>query len=270
MPKTALVLCGGGSRGAAEAGYYQALREAGVSIDFIVGTSVGAVNGAYIAAGCAPEEIRRLWIDLLKWKPFRFNWKVLWQLHRAESLLDPSGFKRMLEQTLPARRFEDLKVPLTVVAADLQRAEPVYLEKGDLVQALMASTALPFYLPPINLDGHQIVDGGVLNNFPLDVAVEKGAGRLFVMLCNCQDDMRKPARGFLDSQSRACDISNRQKLAWDLRNLKDKAEIILLAPCLINAGNIMDFSRTERILDEAYLYAKTALNSRPGGGVQEQ
>lgn len=262
--KTALVLCGGGSRGAAEVGFYKALHELGIRPDFIVGTSVGAVNGAHIAAGLEPEALRRLWLDFHKWRPFRFNWEVLWKGLGAASLLDPSGFKRFLEDTLGAKRFEDLNIPLTIVATDLQKAEPVYFDEGPLVFAVMASIALPLYFPPLLLGGRQLVDGGVTNNVPLDVAVKKGATRIYSMLCGCREELDRPVTGFLNLQSRAFQIATRQKLQWDIEHLKDKADIVVLEPCLSSAKNVLDFSRTAYIMEEAYRHAKAVLPSKLG------
>lgn len=97
--KTALVLCGGGGRGAAEIGFYRALVELGIEIDFIVGTSVGAINGAFIGAGVPLEDLRRLWLEFPNWKPFRFNWSLLWRLHLEDGLLDPADAENLEENS---------------------------------------------------------------------------------------------------------------------------------------------------------------------------
>lgn len=260
-PRTALVLCGGGSRGAAEIGLYQALYEVGVRVDLVVGTSIGAVNGAFIASGASPEEMKRLWLDFPRWRPFRWNRELLWKGLAARSLLDPSGFKRFLEHTLPVPRFEDLRIPLTIVATDLQEGESVHLEQGDLVFAIMASTALPLFFPPLILNGHQIVDGGVTNNVPLDVALRKGARRIFAMLCRCKDELERPVSGLLNIESRAFHIATEQKLSWDLERLEGQAEIVVLEPCLASAKSVLDFRYTEEILEEGYRHARSAFQS---------
>lgn len=264
--KTALVLCGGGSRGAAEVGFYKALHELGIKVDLIVGTSVGAVNGAHIAAGIEPEALRRLWLDFHRWRPFRFNWEVVWKGLEASSILDPRGFKRFLEDTLAAKRFDELAIPLTIVATDLQKAEPVCLDEGPLVFAVMASIALPLYFPPLPLGGRQLVDGGVTNNVPLDVAVKRGATRILSMICGCREELDRPVAGLLNLESRAFQIATRQKLHWDLEHLKDKADIVVLEPCLSSAKNVLDFSRTDYIIEEAYRYAKAVLPSKLDAG----
>lgn len=183
IEKTALVLSGGGSRGAAEAGFYRALVELGVKIDFVVGTSVGAINGAFIASGMSPEWLRRLWREFAASRPFGFNWDLLRAPWNANSLLTTDGLRRFLMEALPHKDFESLPVPLTVVATGLQRGGPLYMEgRGDLVNALMASTALPLYFPPVWVDGQQCVDGGVTDNSPLAAAVARGARRVYCFL----------------------------------------------------------------------------------------
>lgn len=263
-PRTALVLCGGGSRGAAEIGLYQALCELGVRVDLVVGTSIGAVNGAFIAAGASPDEMKRLWLDFPRRRPFRWNRELLWKGLAARSLLDPSGFKRFLEHALPVRRFEDLRIPLTIVATDLQEGESLHLEQGDLVVAIMTSTALPLYFPPVLLDGRQVVDGGVTNNVPLDVALRKGARRIFAMLCRCKAELERPVSGLLNIETRAFQIATQQRLRWDLERLGGQAEIVVLEPCLASARNVLDFRYTEEILEEGYRHARSALE-RNGG-----
>ncbi|MBI4249931.1 MAG: patatin-like phospholipase family protein, partial [Elusimicrobia bacterium] len=133
------------------------------------------------------------------------------------------------------------------------------LEQGDLIFAVMASISLPLYFPPLFLDGEQIVDGGVTNNIPLDVAVRKGATKVYAMLCGCQEEMRRPVNGFFNLQSRAFNIATQQKYYWDMEQLKDKAELIVLAPCLTFAGGVLDFSQSEKIMEEAYQYARSVL-----------
>jgi len=263
-PKTALVLCGGGSRGAAEVGFYQALSEYGISVDMIVGTSVGAVNGAFMAAGLAPEDLKRLWREFKHWRPYQVNWEILWKWRKAKSLLDPRGFQRFLEDNLPVKKFEDLNIPLTVVATDLQTAEPVYFEKGDLVFAVMASTAMPLYFPPLRCNGHQIVDGGVTNNVPIDVAVAKGATKVYAMLCGCQEELERPVHGLFNIESRAFNIAMLQKLHRDLQGLRDRAELVILEPCLTSAKNVLDFSQTGKIIEEGYFYALSLLSRETG------
>lgn len=260
--RTALVLSGGGSRGAAEVGFYRALLELGVRIDFIVGASVGAVNGAYIAAGLGPDELRRHWRRLSAGNPFGFNWRLLGSPLAEDGLLDPSGLRDFLRETLPTTRFERLPTPLTVVATSLQDAGPVYLEgRGDLVSALMASTALPVFFPPVRIEGRQLVDGGVADNTPIAAAVARGATRVYCFSCDCDAEALRPARGWLDVHARAFRVAMKQRLARELSAGWDGAEVVLVDACLLASPALLDFSRSEELMDQAYAAALARLRA---------
>lgn len=109
---TALVLCGGGSRGAEEVGLYCALMGLRVPIDLVVGTPVGAINGAAVAAGMAPDVLAGLWRGLARREVFRLNRDLFWKLIWADSLYDARPLRRFLERSLPVRRFASAKVAL--------------------------------------------------------------------------------------------------------------------------------------------------------------
>jgi NTE family protein len=179
--KTALVLCGGGSKGALEVGLYRALVELGIPIDLIVGTSIGALNGAFIAAGTSPAELARIWRSVRPRELFRLNPAILWKLARADSLFTNTALRAFLERHLPVRRFEDLSIPLAVSATRLQTGEAIYFDHGDLIEPLLASIALPGIFPPIERDGYQLLDGGLADNVPITVAARQGATRAIFM-----------------------------------------------------------------------------------------
>lgn len=180
-----LVLCGGGSRGAIEVGFAQALWEAGVRFDGIVGSSVGAVNGAFLAAGGHPDELAKIWRSLRFRDVFRFNWRILLRGVRETSIFIIGRRLRRLLRQLGARRFEDLDVPFAVVATDLATGNAVVLDQGSLEPALTASIALPGLLPPVRLDGRCLVDGSLSADLPIDEAVRRGATEVWAMRCAC-------------------------------------------------------------------------------------
>jgi len=259
--KTALVLSGGGSRGAAEAGFYRALLELGIKVDFIVGTSVGAINGAFIASGMSPAWLRRLWSEFAKSRPFRFNWDLVHSPRSADSLLRTEGLRRFLSDSLPFKTFEALPRPLTVVTTALQRGGPLYLEgRGDLLTALMASTALPLYFPPVWVDGEQCVDGGVTDNSPLAAAVARGARRIFCFRCDCDADLARPAKGLLEVHNRSFHIAIKQGLDRDLNACWEKTKLVVVDSCLLSSPSLLDFSRSEELIDQAYNASLAALS----------
>ncbi|MBI3605542.1 MAG: patatin-like phospholipase family protein [Nitrospirae bacterium] len=265
QPKTALVLCGGGSRGALEVGLYQALAELGVKIDLVAGTSIGAINGAFIAAGVLPEQLAALWINLNRKDLYSYNWRLLWKLFRADSLYDNQRLRDFLKRHLPATHFDDLKIPLIVTGTEFQTGEPVYFEEGNLIEALMASSAMPGLFPPVDLTDRQIIDGGVSNNVPLDVAIDRGADTVIFMLCICCEQIPYPVRGLANMINYAFSIAVDRKFRSDVRHFQDKARLIMMEPQVDLDVGLLDFSHSGKLIELGYGYAMTELRKHGFG-----
>ena len=180
-----LVLCGGGSRGAIEVGFAQALWESGVRFDGIVGSSVGALNDAFLAAGGHPDELAEIWRSLRFRDVFRFNWRILLRGVRETAVFAIGRRLRRLVRELGAGRFEHLSFPFAVVATDLATGNAVVLDRGPVEPALMASIAIPGLLPPVRLDGRCLVDGSLSADLPVGEAVRRGATEVWAMRCAC-------------------------------------------------------------------------------------
>ena len=161
---------------------------------------------------------------------------------------------------MPVKTFEELDIPLAVVATDLQEARSVYLEEGPLLPALMASTAIPVYFPPQAMNGDQLVDGGITNNIPIDKAYEKGADTIYCMLSECRHQFSHSVSGLFNMVIRTAQVSQHQKLRNDIRRIADDTELYLLDLCITTRlTSVLDFSKTEIIIEEAYRFAKRAL-----------
>lgn len=183
--EVAFVLGGGGIHGAAEVGMLQALEEHGVRPGLIVGTSVGALNGAVLATDPdrAVERLRTLWESLEEENPFEAS------LFEQASTFARSGthlhgnhrLRRMLLTHLESRSFEDLQVPFQCVAACIESASARWFNSGPLIPALLATTAIPGLLPPAEVDGEHYLDGGLVDSIPVDRAIELGARRIYVL-----------------------------------------------------------------------------------------
>jgi NTE family protein len=183
--ETAFVLGGGGVLGAHEIGMLQALSEAGIRPDVVVGTSVGAINGAFVAADPAGAAARlgQLWQGDALGRAFS---ETLWgravrlarsgtHLHSIEPL------RHMLEDTLPGGDFADLELPFHCVAASIERASPRWFSSGPIVPAVLASCAVPGLLPPVEVDGEHYFDGGLVHSIPVGRAVALGASTVYVL-----------------------------------------------------------------------------------------
>ncbi|MBP7963096.1 MAG: patatin-like phospholipase family protein [Caldilineaceae bacterium] len=166
--KIGLALGGGGARGAAHFGVLKELARLGIRPDLITGTSVGGLVGAMVAAGHSMDQMTAFFQKL--------SLTAIYALpNSVPAFSSNTKVERMLEELFGRITFADLQIPLAVVTTDLVSRREVILDEGDLVSAIMATTSLPVLLPPVLRDGCALVDGGVLNNTPFDVARARGA-----------------------------------------------------------------------------------------------
>ena len=161
MKTFSLALSGGGVRALAHAGLLKALEQYKFRPVAISGTSGGALVGALYASGIAPEEIK----DFFKQTPlFRFSMLSFGKM----GLIDSNKYPALFEKYLSCHTFEQLYIPITVVATNLLDGKVAYFSKGDLIAPLIASSALPPYFSPVKIDNGIYCDGGLLNNFPIE------------------------------------------------------------------------------------------------------
>ena len=175
---TAFVLGGGGILGAHEVGMLRALSEAGIRPDVVVGTSVGAINGALVAADPAGAAARlaSLWQgDELQQAFSESVWGRLARLARSGTHLHSlEPLERMLADVLPGKDFADLELPFHCVAASIEHASARWFTAGPIVPAVLASCAVPGLLPPVEVDGEHYFDGGLVDSIPVGRAVALG------------------------------------------------------------------------------------------------
>ena len=164
-PKVALVLGGGGAKGAAHVGVLKYIEKSGIPIDMVVGTSIGSIVGGLYAMGYNSQQLDSL---------FRSQ---EWMNMFAGSIMGDSIVRplRRLTEDRGRQDFDQLSIPFRCVAVDVKRIREVVLSEGDLAQAMRASMAIPLVFKPVKMDGMTLVDGGVLNNLPVDVARDMGA-----------------------------------------------------------------------------------------------
>lgn len=161
-PKIGLVLGGGGSRGIAHVGVLDVLQRAHIEIDFIVGTSMGGIVGALFAAGVAPDVMGEHMGDLGGSNIFVRN---VFSARARQSTI-----RKYLEPVLKDKTFADLRIPLTLMAVDVTYGEEVALSEGELIPALLATSAVPAVFPTVDIDGHRLADGGVIDSLATHIA----------------------------------------------------------------------------------------------------
>lgn len=253
----AFVLTGGGSQGAVQVGMLYALLEAGVEPDLVVGSSVGAINGAYLAGHPSlegVEELTRLWESIRRAEIFPISVRrmVAGALGWRNHLFDPLGLRTLiLRADLGFDRLEDAPVPLHVMGTDVGMGAPVVLSRGDVVDALMASSAMPGAFPPVEIDGRLFIDGSVTADAPVEQAEALGATEIYLLSTAAQDD--SSPRGAMDMVNRAISLALRQSEATARAGVASRVPLHVV-PAPPRAGHsIFDFGRTNELIDSSYL-----------------
>ena len=178
------MFAGGSALGSIQVGMLRALLGAGLRPDFITGASSGALNGAMLAAepDRALRRLETLWTSVRRPQilPIRPVTLARALAGRSTHIVPSSGVRRVIETHLPIRRIEDAAIPLHIVAADMATREKVVLSRGGVVDALLASTAIPGIYPPVEIGGRLLADGGLAEDPPLGTAVERGATTVYL------------------------------------------------------------------------------------------
>jgi NTE family protein len=272
-PKVALVLSGGGARGAAEVGVLKVLREMKVPVDLVVGTSIGSIVGGLYAAGWEPEEIEKVLTDLTWRKVFvdqvdredkTFRRKGDDDVFLVATRLRFKGWKPKLPPSVIAGQrlevqlrsleiestsetdFNRFPIPYRAVAADLATGQAVILDHGSLATSMRASMSIAGVFPPVELDGRKLVDGGAVANLPVRIARRLGAERIIAV--DISSPLTEEAKlgsllSIFNQMGALLTTGNRQE---DLRRLREGD--VLIQPDL---GDITyaDLERTEEAVE---------------------
>jgi NTE family protein len=234
------VLGGGGARGAAQVGVLQALFEAGVEAPAaIIGTSVGALNGASIAAYpslAGTMMLREVWMSRPALRVFETHpLSLIASGVRRDQLgvFPQENVRRLIEraQALTGMTtFEQLHVPLAVVATDLNAGKPAVFRSGDLTPALLASTAIPGIFPMVRVNDREHLDGGVVENTPLNIAVDDGAKDILAISLMAGGEYEGPPTGFAELIARTLQLSLHHQMLSDYERLRGRSRIVVFCP----------------------------------------
>lgn len=265
-PRVVLVLGGGGMKGLAHIGAWKALQEGGVQPSAILGTSIGALIGAFIAAGVGWRELAEMARALRREHIVAINRRALWLGGvREQGVLERERFLSFLRRHLPEQEYAKLKLPLRLNATSLVSGKEIWFGSDarqdlPLAEAVYASCALPLYFPPQRAGDDYLVDGGVLNALPIDRAREWGAER--VIGVDVGADLLPPADGHFDKGLVA--IHDRV-LNFALERQKESRfrgwEEVPLLHIRPRVGHVdgFEFERTDFLLEEGYRAAAEAL-----------
>jgi NTE family protein len=255
--KTAFVFAGGGSFGAIQVGMLQSLVTHGITADLVVGSSVGALNGAFYAGDPTVKGVERLseiWRGLKRQDVFPLTMRsLLTFLWRRDFLIPHDGIRKLIEDHIPFRRLEQAPLPVHIVTTDIISGDSVVLSEGSTSDAIVASTAIPGAFSPVHYRDYYLADGAISSNTPVRVAVAKGARRLIVLPTGhaCANDA--PPVGAVANALHALTLLIARQLVIELENLGPEIEYYVIPPLCPLVGSPYDFSRTADHIDRAVL-----------------
>ncbi|MBI4304920.1 MAG: patatin-like phospholipase family protein [Chloroflexi bacterium] len=269
----AFVLSGGGALGSVQVGVLDALIGSGLRPDLIVGTSVGALNGAWLAAHPDPSGVRRLadlWRSLNVSRVFTGGQRraLLRLLLGRDHLFSDKGIRELVSRNIGDARFEDLEVPFYVTATDIESGELAVLHRGPVLPAILASTAIPGIFPPVRLDGHQYVDGGILSHCSIETAWRCGATHIVVIEC----PNPPPASGFgiAGPVARAFWVSIVRLCRLEVERFGARCPTLLIAPDFdLGPYRRYDFSTTQWLIERARDWTYSFIQSEGRAFIQK-
>lgn len=268
-PKIGLVLSGGGAKGFAHIGVLKVLEEAGVKIDYIGGTSMGAVVGGLYASGYSATQIDSIFYntdfdELLQdyiprssksfyekrndemyaiSLPFH-KFKIGIPIALSKGMYNYNLLSKLTHNVRHVREFDKLPIPFLCVATDIETGEPIVLKEGYLAQAMLASSAFPSLFSPVEIDGRILIDGGVVNNYPAEEVRKMGAD--IIIGVDVQDDL-KNRDALKDATRILVQITNLDMI----RNMNEKKKItdIYIKPDISNYG-VISFDQGREIIQK--------------------
>ncbi len=259
--RTAFVLGGGGILGTTQVGMLRALAERGIRPDLVLGTSIGAINGAFVAAEPGPEGAARLaevWREVASAGIFLEN--PVRQAARVAKyrthLLSHAPLRTIIDDYLGPDTFEELAVPFQCVAACVEDAGGRWFDSGPLVDAVVASCSVPGLFPPMLIDGRHYLDGGLVHSIPVGRALALGATRIFVLQVGRVEQPLRPPRWPWEVGTVAFEIARRHRFVHEMESVPDDVETHLLPSGATDSPNIsLGYGRASRMderMDQAY------------------
>ncbi len=253
--KTAFVFAGGGSFGAIQVGMLHSLAAHGIVADMVVGSSVGALNGAFYAGDptlAGVERLATIWRGLKRKDVFPLSWRtVLSFLWHRDFLIPHDGIRKLIDDHIPYRNLQDAQLPLHIVTTDIISGDSVVLSEGSTAEAIVASTAIPGAFAPVRHNNYYLADGAISSNTPIKVAVKKGATRLIILPTGHACATQAPPVGAVANALHALTLLIARQLVGELESLDPAIEYFVVPPLCPLVGSPYDFSRTADHIDRA-------------------
>ncbi len=267
---TAFILSGGGNRGAVQVGMLSALVERDIQADFILGTSVGALNGVSFAIHPSRATLARLttvWLSTSRdalFPPARFG--TTWRYAQKRPYVYPNtAIEKFIRDNVPIADLSETALPMEMVATNAATGEPLRISTGDPVKALLATSALPGALPQVEMDGNFYIDGGISDDIPLLRAAALGATTVYVLLCGAMNragnSRSRPIEAILESFA----LAKLARLRADIAALEGKVKVVVLESRAAQSVAWLDFSRSEYLIEAGFRETAKQLAALPAG-----
>ena len=252
--RTAFVFAGGGSLGAVQVGMLRELMRYGLDADFVVGSSVGALNAAYFAAApnaAGVEKLACVWCSLRRHDVFPVTLRSLLRFVGGQDhLIDPSNLRLLVKRHVPFLNLEDASIPLHVIATNLGGAA-VCLSSGPAIERILASAAIPAAFPPVRIDNQYLIDGAIGSNTAILTAAKLGATRIIVLPTGFACDLLEPPRGAIARVLHAITLLIANQIVRDLKELAGKIDISIVPSLCPLDVSPYDFSSAAQLIERA-------------------
>jgi len=265
------VLSGGASLGAIQVGMLHALFERGIAPDLIVGTSAGAINGAFIASrepmAATADALGEIWRGLRRGAVFPTNpvTKFVGFIGRSDHLVPAGNLRRILARHVQVQRLEDMRVPLHVIVTDVLSGQELRLSSGPAVDAVMASAAIPGVFAPVEVEGRRLMDGSVSDNTSISHAIELGADEVYVLSTGYACALATPPRSALAMLLHAMSLLVQQRLLLEIEVYRRHAKLVVLPPPCPQQVQPIDFSHAAVLIERALADSRAFLDRLDDG-----
>jgi NTE family protein len=264
---TAFVFSGGGTLGALQVGMLRALVAHDIVPDLVVGSSVGAINGAFFAGRPTREgvdELETIWRTLRSADvfPIRPRAALRGMTGRSDHIVPSSRLRSLIRTHLGYERLEEARIPVHVVATDVRTGEEVVLSSGSAVQALLASAAIPGVFPPVRVGGLVLMDGSVVSNTPIGCAIALGADAVYVLSTAYRTAPPDPRRSTLGTALHAFGVLAEHRLLADVARFGHLAALEVVPPPADLTHSPIGFANTAHLIEEAECAATRWLHRR--------
>lgn len=274
---TAFVLAGGGTRGAVQVGMLAELVDRGIRADRVYGASVGAVNAGVYSAEPTVDGMKKLedvWVNLRPDDIFpKTRVHGPWMFfQQRQSVYTNSGLRKVLESGISVDRIEDAVIPLEVVTTSLVDGRERWISTGPIVDAVLASAAIPGIFPPVEIDGELLIDGGVANNVPIGRALAAGATKIYVLLCGPIQHTPRIGKRPIEAVISAFFTSVHARFSRELEEMPSGVELFVFSGRERPTEDFRDFGSSPAMVEAGRQEVRAILDglpvpSQPGDGV---